>query len=83
MAKCYCKYCGDYASSISSLTSTPCHRHPNGFCKGRHELYEGSEKSKYYCKFCGDYASSISGLTSTMCPKHPNGFSKGRHQPAL
>ena len=32
----YCKYCGHKASSISSLTSSACIRHPNGPHKGKH-----------------------------------------------
>jgi hypothetical protein len=50
MANFYCEYCGQKFSSVSSLTVGNCMRHPNGTCKGRHKLYEGSEKSKYTCK---------------------------------
>ena len=46
MANFYCEYCGQKFSSVSSLTVTNCLRHPNGPLKGRHKLYEGSEKSK-------------------------------------
>jgi hypothetical protein len=77
MAKLQCKWCGTSTSSISSLTANLCSRHPN---KGRHELYEGSEKSKYICKYCGMSASSISTLTANNCSRHPN---KGKHEPAL
>ena len=83
MARYYCKYCGKDSSSIQSLTGLDCPRHPNGFCKGKHELYEGSEKSRYYCKYCGKDSSSIQSLTGLDCPKHPNGFCKGKHSPAL
>ena len=38
----YCKYCGYKASSVSSLTSGSCLRHPNGANKGKHTLYEVS-----------------------------------------
>ncbi|MDD4538478.1 MAG: hypothetical protein PHT80_05645 [Lentisphaeria bacterium] len=83
MAKFYCKYCGGKFSSISSLTFSNCPRHPDGPSKGRHVLYEGSEKKEYLCKFCGSKSSSISSLTFSNCPRHPNGTNKGRHQPAL
>jgi hypothetical protein len=33
----YCKYCGLKSSSIASLTSSKCQRHPDGAQKGRHE----------------------------------------------
>ncbi len=83
MANYYCEYCGYKASSINSLTAGSCPRHPSGFGKGKHKLYEGSEKSKYTCKYCGYSASSISSLTGGSCPRHPNGFGKGKHAPAL
>ncbi|MBD5399424.1 MAG: hypothetical protein HDR57_02145 [Treponema sp.] len=67
--KYYCKWCGDYHSSIRSLTSNRCHKNPNG---EHHEPYEGGEKPKYYCKWCGDYYSSIKSLTSNRCRKNPN-----------
>ena len=51
MANYYCMNCGTKATSVSSLTSLSCIRHPSG--KGKHQLYEGSEKSKYTCKYCG------------------------------
>ena len=81
--KYYCKHCGTSSSSISSLTAQPCGRHPLGNNKGRHELYEGSEKSKYNCKFCGSSSYSISGLVAQPCGRHPNGNNKGYHEPAL
>lgn len=40
----YCKYCGHKTTSVNSLTSSLCQRHPNGPGKGRHALYEGGEK---------------------------------------
>lgn len=79
MANFYCEYCGSKASSIASLTLNSCPRHPEG--RGKHKLYEGSEKSKYSCKYCGSSASTISSLTLNSCPRHPNG--KGKHSPAL
>ena len=79
----YCKYCGHKASSVASLTASACIRHPNGPHKGRHALYEGSEKESYTCKYCGHKASSISSLTSSACIRHPNGPHKGKHAPAL
>lgn len=83
MAKFYCEYCGTYASSVNSLTACSCVRHPNGAHKGKHKLYEGSEKSRYTCKYCGTTASSINSLTAGSCVRHPNGAHKGKHAPAL
>lgn len=83
MAKFYCKYCGNAYSSVQSLTSTTCSRHPDGVGKGRHALYEGDEAPEYTCKYCGKRASTIASLTSQMCPRHPDGNGKGRHSPAL
>jgi DNA-directed RNA polymerase subunit RPC12/RpoP len=79
----YCKHCGTKASSISSLTSSICQRHPSGANKGKHALYEGTEKPKYNCKHCGTSASSLSSLTASLCQRHPLGINKGRHEPAL
>ena len=56
---------------------------PLGSNKGKHKLYEGSEKSKYTCKYCGNGYSSISSLTASSCSRHPNGSNKGKHSPAL
>ncbi|MNL58931.1 hypothetical protein D3C87_1826130 [compost metagenome] len=83
MANVYCEYCGTKSSSVSSLTSSSCSRHPNGPGKGKHKLYEGSEKSQYVCKYCGTKSSSLSSLTSSSCSRHPNGPGKGKHAPAL
>ena len=79
----YCKYCGHKTASVASLTASACFRHPNGPHKGRHALYEGSEKASYTCKYCGHKASCISSLTSSACIRHPNGPGKGKHAPAL
>jgi hypothetical protein len=79
----YCKYCGYKASTIQSLTANSCMRHPLGSLKGKHALYEGSEKSHYQCKHCGYTASSISALTANRCMNHPLGAHKGYHEPAL
>ncbi|MCR4031354.1 MULTISPECIES: hypothetical protein [Flavobacterium] len=79
----YCEYCGTKTSSISSLTSSSCSRHPLGPGKGKHKLYEGSEKTKYSCKYCGTSNSNLSSLTSSSCSRHPNGAGKGKHAPAL
>jgi len=79
----YCKYCGHKATSVASLTASACIRHPDGPHKGRHVLYEGSEKESYTCKYCGRQASSIASLTSSACIRHPNGPHKGKHAPAL
>ena len=83
MANFYCEYCGQKFSSVSNLTANSCIRHPNGSCKGKHKLYEGSEKSKYTCKYCGQSFSSLTSLTGNSCHRHPNGANKGKHAPAL
>ncbi|HNW91075.1 MAG TPA: hypothetical protein PKN48_15555 [Bacteroidales bacterium] len=83
MAKFFCEYCGMPATTVSGLTAGHCSRHPLGPNKGRHSLYQGSEKSKYTCKYCGTSNSSISGLTVGSCSRHPNGANKGKHAPAL
>lgn len=83
MSNFYCEYCGTKSSSISGLTAPSCHRHPLGASKGKHKLYEGSEKSQYSCKYCGTSASTIMGLTGNSCHRHPNGTGKGKHAPAL
>lgn len=83
MANFYCEYCGSKYSSVASLTSNNCAKHPMGSYKGKHKLYEGSEKSQYTCKYCGQKYSSISSLTNYNCQRHPNGNGKGRHAPAL
>ena len=83
MANFYCKYCGTKASSVSGLTASSCSRHPLGANKGKHNLYEGSEKPQYTCKYCGTKGSSISGLTASSCSRHPNGANKGKHEPAM
>lgn len=79
----YCKYCGYKTSSVKTLTANVCRRHPNGDGKGRHALYEGTEKASYTCKFCGQTASDLRTLTANKCRRHPNGPAKGNHQPAL
>ena len=83
MEKYFCEYCGTQFSSVSSLTSASCSRHPNGNGKGKHILYEGSLKSQYTCKYCGQKFSSISSLTSSSCSRHPSGNGKGKHAAAL
>ena len=79
----YCEYCGTKYSSISSLTSGYCLKHPNGPNKGKHKLYEGGEKSEYFCKYCGAKNKSLQSLVNSYCLKHPNGPNKGKHSPAL
>lgn len=81
MANYYCEYCGKKASSVSSLVTSRCIRHPQG--GGMHKLYEGSEKSQYTCKYCGKNASSLQSLVTSKCQRHPDGISKGSHSPAL
>ena len=82
MANFYCANCGTQRSSVSSLTGSSCSRHPLGANKGKHILYEGSEKSQYTCKYCGTNRSTISSLTAGSCHRHPDG-SRGKHSPAL
>ena len=79
----YCKYCGIKASSIANLTGLSCPRHPAGAGKGKHALYQGSEKPKYECQHCGISAASLMNLTAASCPRHPLGPNKGHHEPAL
>ena len=76
MANYYCKNCGKRFPSIKSLTHEKCLRSPLGSYKGYHELYEGSEKSRYVFQ-------SIKSMTAESCLKHPNGNYKGKHSPAL
>ncbi len=83
MANYYCEYCGDKRSSIQTLTMQACTRHPLGPHKGKHKLYEGSEKQRYECKYCGESKDSIAKLTLGKCVRHPDGIHKGRHAPTL
>jgi hypothetical protein len=83
MANYYCEYCGANATSVSHLTSGLCMRHPIGANKGKHSLYQGSEKSQYTCRYCGTIATNISHLTNGLCRRHPDGSMKGHHLPAL
>ncbi|MBN2769216.1 MAG: hypothetical protein JXR90_00820 [Spirochaetes bacterium] len=83
MAKVYCEFCGKDYPDIRSLTQNDCGRHPAGAYKGKHKLYEGSEKSKYFCKYCGKNYSDIASLTQNDCGSHPDGAYKGKHAPAL
>lgn len=78
-----CRYCGHKAASAASLTGSACQRHPDGPGRGRHALYEGTEKSAYTCKYCARTASDIASLTSSKCQRHPEGPAAGRHEPAL
>lgn len=79
----YCEYCGSKFSDVRQLTVGNCIKHPSGAHKGKHKLYEGSEKLSYICKYCGNSFNSIKTLTASNCIKHPNGAHKGRHAPAL
>lgn len=80
---CYCEYCGKKFASVRQLTSATCVRHPDGPNKGRHKLYEGTEKSEYTCKYCGKKFPSIQVMTGGQCVHHPKGENKGHHSPAL
>ena len=79
----YCEFCGTKSPTVAGLVSGSCAKHPTGPNKGKHKLYEGSEKTQYTCKFCGTKQPTIQGLTSLTCAKHPNGVSKGKHSPSL
>lgn len=83
MANFYCEHCGQSFPSVRSLTASSCNRHPDGANKGKHKLYEGSEKDKYTCKHCGQSFPSLRSLTASSCNRHPNGTNKGKHAPAL
>ena len=83
MTKVYCKYCGASYNDVRSLTATSCPRHPDGYNKGKHVLYEGDEKSEYTCKYCGQRYRDLRSMTATSCPRHPDGYNKGKHSPAL
>ncbi|MCQ2790053.1 MAG: hypothetical protein MJ229_06730 [bacterium] len=83
MSNYYCECCGQKFSTVQSLTANPCPKHPAGYGKGKHILYQGTEKANYTCKFCGQQFASIRLLTNVPCPRHPNGFAKGSHSPAL
>ena len=74
-----CKYCGAEAREARVLLSAPCPKHPAGFAKGRHALFEGEARDEYACVYCGQTARSIRALVTAPCPKHPDGFAKGRH----
>jgi hypothetical protein len=71
----YCKLCGIKMPDVRALTSNFCPKSPSK----RHELYEGSEKSKYTCKHCGITMSTIQALVTNSCQKSPT----KRHEPAL
>lgn len=82
MANFYCEYCGAKYQSVQILTGAPCYRHPAGCNKGKHKLYEGSEKPQYTCKYCGQKYQTLQILCGAPCPRHPAGFNKGKHSPA-
>lgn len=83
MANYYCEYCGTKYSNVINLTGGFCAKHPHGASRGRHKLYEGSEKSQYTCKYCGTNYTNLISLTAGFCGRHPDGANKGKHAPAL
>lgn len=83
MSNHFCKYCGGKFPSVKALITNICLRHPDGSSRGKHALYEGSEKSRYTCKYCGEQFPYINTLTTHACRLHPNGAYKGKHSPAL
>jgi len=42
----FCKYCGAEAREARALLSAPCPRHPAGFARGRHALFEGAARDE-------------------------------------
>jgi len=70
------EYCGIMHAQISNLVATPCFRHPDGPNKGKHKLYEGTEKAHCNCIYCGTSTSSIANLTSIPCFRHPKDSKK-------
>jgi len=74
----YCKWCGLRFDSVAGMVHGSCSKNPTS--GGKHELYEGTEKSEYICKFCGGKFLSIAGMRNVHCPKHPN---RSTHEPAL
>lgn len=78
-----CKYCGMNFPNMTPLAGGTCGRHPDGPHKGRHALYEGTDKSQYTCKYCGMKFSNLNVLCAQPCGRHPQGPHKGRHSPAL
>lgn len=76
MTKYNCEYCETASSSISTLVASPFHRYPLGINKGKHRLYEKSEKSKYDSKYYGTSLFSLQSLTASPCYRHPNGANK-------
>jgi DNA-directed RNA polymerase subunit RPC12/RpoP len=83
MSNFYCEYCGQKFSNTSGLNNSSCSRHPEGSNKGKHKLYEGTEKSSYNCKFCSQKFSSLIAMGASTCSRHPNGSNKGKHSPEL
>lgn len=79
----YCEYCGLKETSVRNLVAMTCNKHPLGMDKGKHKLYEGSEKTRYTCKYCGFQIDTIRNLVNLPCLYHPNGANKGGHSPAL
>ena len=80
----YCEYCGQLFKSVSELMRAGlCVRHPDSPVRGKHKLYEGTEKTVYTCKYCGAEARTIDRLTSSFSVHHPAGHNRGRHAPAL
>lgn len=80
---CFCEYCGHKFPDARMLASGTCPRHPDGANRGRHKLYEGTEKREYVCKFCGRKFPSILVMVGASCASHPAGANRGGHFPAL
>ena len=83
LANYYCKNCGKKFLDPRTLAANLCQRHPDGCNKGKHQLYEGTEKSTYVCKYCGRSFHDIITMTANSCHQHPSGANKGKHSPAL
>jgi len=83
----FCKLCGKKFRNafLMLLPSQRCICASNGFCKGGHILYEGSEKDEYTCKYCGKVYKSLELMLSPAerCIASAKGFAKWPHSPAL
>jgi DNA-directed RNA polymerase subunit RPC12/RpoP len=83
MSNHYCKYCGNKFISVYALTAASCGRHPDGCNKGKHALYEGSEKTQYICKHCGLKFPTIYAMTAQKCSRRQGTEKNKQHEPTL
>ncbi|GBU26298.1 hypothetical protein R83H12_02998 [Fibrobacteria bacterium R8-3-H12] len=64
----YCKHCGTKYQNLQNMLMSGCSKSPTR----KHELYEGSEKSKYTCKYCGVSMQTLQSLVISTCHKSPS-----------